>query len=58
LNFGVHLGFGLVGMATSRVRLFAAETGIVMIMRRNSFWGRARLEWESGHVRVCFDHRA
>jgi MATE family multidrug resistance protein len=35
---GVHLGFGLLGMAISWLLLFAAETIIVTIMWRNGFW--------------------
>jgi multidrug resistance protein, MATE family len=40
---GVHLGFGLFGMAISRLLLFAAETTIVTLLWRNGFWGRVRL---------------
>lgn len=40
---GVHLGFGLFGMAISRLALFAAETTIVTLLWRNGFRGRDRL---------------
>ncbi|MPZ35315.1 MAG: MATE family efflux transporter [Rhodospirillales bacterium] len=39
---GVHLGFGLPGMAISRVLLAAAETAIVTMMWRDDFWSRSR----------------
>ncbi|HEX9555748.1 MAG TPA: MATE family efflux transporter [Reyranella sp.] len=40
---GVHLGFGLTGIATSRLALFATEAAAVTIMWRNGFWNRVRL---------------
>ena len=40
---GVHLGFGLLGMAVSRLLLYAAEAVTVAIMWRNGFWSHARL---------------
>lgn len=38
---GVQLGFGLPGMAVTRVLLAAAETAAVVTMWRNGFWLRA-----------------
>jgi MATE family multidrug resistance protein len=35
---GVHLGFGLFGMAACRLLLFTAETVIVAIMWHSGFW--------------------
>jgi Na+-driven multidrug efflux pump len=40
---GIELGFGLIGMAISRLLLFAIETAIVSLLWRNGFWSR-------GHV--------
>lgn len=37
---GVHLGFGLPGIATSRLLLFAAEAVIVTMIWRHGFWAR------------------
>lgn len=35
---GIHLGFGLLGMAISRLVLFAAEAVIVAILWHDGFW--------------------
>jgi putative MATE family efflux protein len=40
---GIELGYGLLGIAISRLLLFAAETAIVAIMWRNGFWSSVRL---------------
>jgi Na+-driven multidrug efflux pump len=40
---GVHLGFGLTGIAISRLLLFAAETAAVTLLWRSGFWNRVRL---------------
>ena len=40
---GVHLGFGLPGMAISRLCLFAAEAVIVTLLWRNGFWSRVHI---------------
>jgi MATE family multidrug resistance protein len=40
---GVYLGFGLLGIATVRLLLFAVETAIVALMWRDGFWTRTRL---------------
>jgi putative MATE family efflux protein len=40
---GVHFGFGLLGIAISRLVLFAVEAGIVTMMWRSGFWNRVRL---------------
>ena len=40
---GVHLGFGLLGMAISRLCLFAAEAVIVTLLWRNGFWSRGHI---------------
>lgn len=37
---GVHLGFGLTGIAVIRLLLFAVETAIVTLLWRNGFWSR------------------
>jgi MATE family, multidrug efflux pump len=40
---GVYFGLGLLGIAISRLVLFAVEAGIVTMMWRSGFWKRGRL---------------
>jgi len=40
---GIELGYGLLGIAISRLLLFAAETAIVAMLWRNGSWSGVRL---------------
>jgi putative MATE family efflux protein len=40
---GIELGYGLLGIAVSRLLLFAVEAAIVALMWRSGFWSRVRL---------------
>jgi len=44
---GVHLGFGLLGIATSRLLLFAVESTLVALLWRDGFWIRSHLQTSS-----------
>ena len=38
---GVHLGFGLIGIAINRLVLYVVEAAIVTLMWRSGFWSRS-----------------
>lgn len=39
---GIHLGFGLTGIAAVRLALFVVETAILALLWRSDFWSRPR----------------
>ena len=53
---GVHLGFGLIGMAVCRLVLFAAEAAIVAILWHNGFWSGGAIN-QSGRPIISADRQ-